>query len=412
MKRKLTILLFLALCLSQAAGCGNTTTETETTPQADDTETIATETTEDTTDQVDELPAEMDFGGATIGIASSVNVHYYGYLDVAESDENTTVLDQSIYERNRNVEERLNVKITEITDGADNVKKTFTNTVTAGDDTYSIAHLADRTVFNVGLDGYLLDIAKDMPYIDLTKAYWYADGNDVLQVGGKQLAVFGEMSLGTYDYTHLLAFNQDLVKEYGLTSPYTYYEEDNWTFDTFGELISSMYIDLDGNGTMDENDLYGYHTRQGFLFPLMYTAAGVKTVEQDGDGVPVFTAPGSQTLSDVYDWCSNVFYDQEQLVSAEKRQRLSHQVSHVPGKQGAHHRYDLLLRRRRPGNGQRLWDHCVSEIYSGAGSVLHLGRRWCQGHRHFADHGKQRGCGCTAGGHGYRILEERDPHVL
>lgn len=310
MKRNITILLLIALLLSQLAACGENTVETEQSSNTDNTTIEETEPTEDTAAQVDSLPADLDFGGATIGIASSVNVHYYGYMDVAESDENTTVLDQSIYERNRNVEERLNIKITEITDGADNVKKTFTNTVTAGDDTYSIAHLADRTVFNVGLDGYLLDIEKDMPYIDLSKEYWYAAGNDVLHVGGKQIAVFGEMSLGTYDYTHLLAFNQDILTEYGLTSPYTYYDEDNWTFDTFGELITSMYVDLDGNGTMDENDLYGFHTRQGFLFPLMYMAADIQTVEKDSNGTPVFTAASNEKLSDVYDWCSTIFYDQ------------------------------------------------------------------------------------------------------
>ena len=309
MKRRISILILLALCLTMTAGCGGTDAETAAVNADGSAETEPAETAEDTSAQVDELPADLDFGGATIGIASSVNVHFHGYMDVAEYDENTSVLDQSIYNRNRNVEERLNVKITEITDGSDNVTKTFKNTVTAGDDTYQIFHGADRVVFNVGLEGFLLDIAADMPYIDLEKEYWYADGNEVLNLGGKQLAVFGEMSLGTYDYTHLLAFNQDLIKEYGLTSPWDYYAEDNWTFDSFGTLVTSVYDDLDGNGTMDENDRYGFHTRQGFQFPLMYTAAGLKTVELNSDGIPEFVAPSVQAFSDVYDWCTTVFYD-------------------------------------------------------------------------------------------------------
>lgn len=309
MKRRISILLFLALCLSMtAAGCGGATAETEKTDAAV-TETEPAETTEDTSAQVDELPDGLDFGGASIGIASSVNVHFHGYMDVAEYDDTTSVLDQSIYNRNRNVEERLNIKITEITAASSDVTNTFKNTVTAGDDSYQIFHGADRVVFNTGLEGYLLDVAKDMPYIDLEKEYWYADGNDVLHVGGKQLAVFGEMSLGTYDYTHLLAFNQDLIREYSLTSPWDYYEEDNWTFDSFGTLITSVYDDLDGNGTMDDKDRYGFHTRQGFQFPLMYTAAGLKTVEMNNDGIPEFTAPSNQAFSDVYDWCTTVFYD-------------------------------------------------------------------------------------------------------
>jgi len=301
--------LLLALCMSMTAGCGGETEETDAVNTDVPAETEPAETTEDTSAQVDELPTDLDFGGATIGIASSVNVHFHGYMDVAEYDDTTSVLDQSIYNRNRNVEERLNVKITEITAASSDVTNTFENTITAGDDSYQIFHGADRVVFNTGLDGYLLDVAKDMPYIDLEKEYWYADGNEVLNVGGKQLAVFGEMSLGTYDYCHLLAFNQDLIKEYALTSPWDYYAEDNWTFDSFGTLITSVYDDLDGNGVMDENDRYGFHTRGGFQFPLMYTAAGLKTVEMNADGYPEFTAPSNQALSDVFDWCNSIFFD-------------------------------------------------------------------------------------------------------
>jgi len=309
MKRRISILLLLALCMSMTAGCGGETEETDAVNTDVPAETEPAETTEDTSAQVDELPTDLDFGGATIGIASSVNVHFHGYMDVAEYDDTTSVLDQSIYNRNRNVEERLNVKITEITAASSDVTNTFENTITAGDDSYQIFHGADRVVFNTGLDGYLLDVAKDMPYIDLEKEYWYADGNEVLNVGGKQLAVFGEMSLGTYDYCHLLAFNQDLIKEYALTSPWDYYAEDNWTFDSFGTLITSVYDDLDGNGVMDENDRYGFHTRGGFQFPLMYTAAGLKTVEMNADGYPEFTAPSNQALSDVFDWCNSIFFD-------------------------------------------------------------------------------------------------------
>jgi len=309
MKRRISIFLLLALCLSMTAGCGGETEETETGNTDVPAETEPAETAEDTSAQVDELPAGLDFGGATIGIGSSVAAHFYGYMDVASNEEGTTVLDEAIYLRNRNIEERLNVKITEFTDGADNVQKVFVNTITAGDDTYQIFHGADRRVFKVGVEGYLLDMASDMPYIDLEKDYWYAAGNEILAVGGKQLAAFGEMSLGTYDYCHLLAFNQDLIKEYALTSPWDYYAEDNWTFDSFGALVTSVYDDLDGNGVMDENDRYGFHTRGGFQFPLMYTAAGLKTVELNADGYPEFTAPANQVLSDVFDWCNSIFFD-------------------------------------------------------------------------------------------------------
>ena len=119
MKRRISILILLALCLTMTAGCGGTDAETDAENTVMPVETEPAETAEDTSAQVDELPADLDFGGATIGIGSSVAAHFYGYMDVATNEEGTTVLDEAIYLRNRNIEERLNVKITEFTDGAD-----------------------------------------------------------------------------------------------------------------------------------------------------------------------------------------------------------------------------------------------------------------------------------------------------
>ncbi len=309
-RRNLTHILLALLLTGNLMACGGGNAESENLTETTPTDTEAVETTPETLNDRDDLPADLDFAGATIGIASNVNVHYHGYLDVATNDENTTVLDEAIYNRNRNIEERLNLKITELTGPAANVESTFTNTVTAGDDTYSIAHMADRTAFAMGLEGYLQDMSAGLPYLDFSKAYWYEDGNAVLRVGGKQLAAFGEMSLGTYDYTHLLAFNQSLIAEYGLTSPYEHLENDTWTFDNFRGLITAVYDDLDGNGTMDENDRYGFHTRAGFLFPLMYNSAGLKTVVNDEDGIPKFNMSGNQAFVDVFDWCNQVFIDE------------------------------------------------------------------------------------------------------
>lgn len=311
MKKCVLILLLAAMLLS---GCGgNTTNDTSTDTESTTSTENSTDTTSETeTELHDDLPDGLDFGGAEIGICSSKGVVYNGNLDVAEYDENSSSLDQAIYNRNRDVEERLHIKITEfLAAGADEAKKTFVNTVTAGDDAYQILHQADRTVFNLGLQGYMLDLNVDIPYVDLNKPYWQKDGNEVLGMIGKQYGAFTELSLRPYDYTHLLVFNQDLIKEYNLANPHDYWRNNDWTFDHFGELITAVHDDLDGNGKFDENDRYGYHDRAGFLYPLMYTAAGLKTVIEDKDGKPVFNMPGNEDFQTIYDWCTRVFYDEQ-----------------------------------------------------------------------------------------------------
>ena len=308
-KRVFTVLLAAILLYGCNEGATNEdTTDTAFTVETENTESIAAET-----ELHDDLPDDLDFDGTEIGICSSQHVAFNGNLDVAEYDENSSALDQAIYDRNRNVEERLNVKIHEYLSaiGADDAGKVFTNSVTAGDDAYTILHQADRTVFSFGLKGYILDLNRDMPYIDLTKPYWQQDGNAGLGLMGKQYGAFTELSLRPYDYTHLLVFNQDLIREYSLANPHDYWRNNDWTFDRFEELITAVHVDLDGNGKFDKNDLYGYHDRKGFLYPLMYTAAGLKTVVADEDGRPVFNMPGNEAFQTIYDWCDRVFYKEK-----------------------------------------------------------------------------------------------------
>ncbi len=311
MKKRVLILLLAAMLLS---GCGgNTTNDTSTdTESTTPTENLTDKTAETETELHDDLPDDLDFDGTEIGICSSRSTAYTGNLDIAEYDENSSSLDQAIYNRNRNIEERLDVRISEfLASGAAEAEKTFVNTVTAGDNAYPILHQADRTVFSFGLKGYMLDLNRDMPYIDLTKPYWQQDGNAVLGLMGKQYGAFTELSLRPYDYTHLLVFNQDLIREYSLANPHDYWRNNDWTFDRFEELITAVHDDLDGNGKFDENDRYGYHDRAGFLYPLMYTAAGLKTVIEDKDGKPVFNMPGNEDFQTIYDWCTRVFYDEQ-----------------------------------------------------------------------------------------------------
>jgi len=314
MKRTVSLILLAAMLLSVLISCGDSAPAADDTSAADTTAAPAESTTETavpetTNNALDSLPEKMDFQGAAVSIISSTKPNCYGPMDVAEVDKNSTILEQSIYDRNRSVEERLKIKITETTGTEATLQKTFTTSAAAGDDAFQISQFADRINFAISLEGYHLDLAKDVPHVDLSKDYWFAKGNEVMSLGGKQYSAFGDMSLGTYDYTYLLGFNQKMLEENKLKSPYDYFKEDQWTFDNFAALAAAVKKDLNGDGVMDDNDRYGYQARDGAMYVLMYNAAGLKTVLQDKDGTPYFNVPNTQAFYDVYDWCRTNFIE-------------------------------------------------------------------------------------------------------
>ncbi len=307
MKRLLAFFLLLTMMLVPLTACGGGDT-----PEPAATTTTAIQDTQppETEDRSlkDDLPDDLDFKGAKIGIVSSTGTFFNGKMTVPTLDDVQTILDQAMYDRKAFVEDRLGVTFDEHLDKSANLKSLIQQCVQAGDATYDITHMADRVIFQMGLDGLLTEL-NSLPNIDLTKRYWSQEGNMVFNFFDKQYVAFGDISTGTYDYTHVLSLNQDLLTDYKMTSPYEYVKNDKWTSDKFREMIAAAVKDLDGNGVMDSKDQYGFHTRNAFLFPLMYTAAGFKTVKIDEKGEPKFDMKGNQNFEDIYDWCTEAFFD-------------------------------------------------------------------------------------------------------
>ena len=111
MKKKLSILLLLAMMLSAFAGCSDTTATEETDatdPAAQTTEAEAVETEEETMYLPDDLPADLNFDGTTVttfGWSGPVLVEFY------VEEQNGEIVNDAIFARNLAVEERLGIEL-------------------------------------------------------------------------------------------------------------------------------------------------------------------------------------------------------------------------------------------------------------------------------------------------------------
>ena len=167
MKRCISFFLLLTMFLLPLASCGGgETAETAATAAVPVQETEPPET-EDRSYK-DDLPDDLDFKGAKIGVVSSINTFFNGEMIVASLDDVQTILDQARYDRKAFVEDRLNISLSEFADKSDNCQKLIGQCVQAGDDLYDISHMADRVIFQMGLDGNLTEL-NTLPNIDLTK---------------------------------------------------------------------------------------------------------------------------------------------------------------------------------------------------------------------------------------------------
>ena len=68
----------------------------------------------------------------------------------------------------------------------------------------------------------------------------------------------GEISIIDELLVSVLLYSKDLAQNYNLPDFYTIVKESAWTLEKFLEFVNMVSVDLNGDGQMDENDMWGY----------------------------------------------------------------------------------------------------------------------------------------------------------
>ncbi|HHX54249.1 MAG TPA: hypothetical protein GX704_04995 [Clostridiales bacterium] len=280
-----SISAFLAIILVAAiiAGCGSegedpgvATASAETSP----------ETAEETTESDEpELP-DVDLGGKEYQFLARFGAFDYNEFWVYVEEMNGEVVNDAVFERNRAVEEKFNVKITALfKEDPDNYA---TKTVMAGDDSYFAVWDAKNSLSSGIQKHVYLDISH-LPYADYSAPYWDKNAVEQLSVANKLYMMPSDISMNNLIAPRYLYFNKRIMENYGLKSPYEYVADDTWTLDVFLPMVAAVSADLDGDGKMTREDEFGmlredYSANGNILYFLV--GCGIRATTNDEDGIP------------------------------------------------------------------------------------------------------------------------------
>lgn len=299
--RKTAALLLSAMLLSSLmAGCGSSQTGSETLSteqteaQSDETTAAGEETTE--TDPLNEF-ASLDFEGAAFRISALDRNSY----EIYSEEENGEVCNDAVFERNRKVEELLNI-VVEPKLIHNNTESDHQNEVTraslAGEDAYDLVALI---VYKAGtpITQGVFRRWNDIPYVDMTKPWWISRANEAFDVGGRQYAAVGDLGITSMLTTYGTFYNKTLAADYDMPDLYQTVYDGDWTIDKLDTLAAGVYSDLNGDGTHDSGDLYGYTAEQVINCDVMLASFGQPVISKDGDGLPYVTINTPKTVSAV-----------------------------------------------------------------------------------------------------------------
>jgi len=260
MKRNLcSAVLLVSLLASAVVSCGSDSTDTQTTDTPEttggDTAAVTEAVTEDPALR-DSLP-EADLGGAPFRMTifgTDLN-RPQTYVDAQDGN----IVNDAVYSKIRTVEERFNTDIvlTEMSYLEENHVTALKQAILAGDDSTDLAQGHDVNMANAAMEGLFIN-AHDIPHLDFTKPWWPAATTESMTVAGQMYLMCCNIGYNNLAQTRVMYFNKGLMQELDFAYPYQMVYDGKWTLDAMHTMSAQAYRDLNGNGSIDQDDRFGY----------------------------------------------------------------------------------------------------------------------------------------------------------
>ena len=263
MKKQLSGLCLLLAAVMAFPACGSgSSSAPETTASAPADTAAATTAAPETTLSAEELrlavPDDLPdkkFDGRKFTVISETYDKENQLVDELKGE----TYNDALFERNSRISERFDVKIGGVFyDKYQTTRSTIEQAVTSGDTT-SFNLIAEHMVASGGnaIAGYYLNW-YDVPHINFEKPWWAPSTREDLTMNKKAFLAVGDYLTILIRRTWVYLYNKELWKELKLEDPYTIVNQGKWTIDKVEEIADTTYADLNGNGTVDLGDRFGF----------------------------------------------------------------------------------------------------------------------------------------------------------
>ena len=297
-----SILLILFICIIVIAGCTNP-------PPLDSVDTtlpIGDETVEETTTEsfIPDVP-ESDFDGHTFTI---INIDYsipiWAQRDIYSEGQDGDIINDSVYQRNSVIEDRLNCTIAsmQVLDTIVELNKF----ISSGDSAVDFATVPLNRFSVIANTGGLVEYSN-LPYVNLDAPWWDSSSVASLSVANKLFAACSDITIMDKDATTGMVFNKKLADDYAIANLYDTVLSGNWTLDKLIELSAIVATDIDGNDVQDDNDIYGLLYQRDTMSSFLSGCGGL-IAEKDADDLPImtlYTPKNIDILDKLYDFLYN-----------------------------------------------------------------------------------------------------------
>ncbi|MCL2773702.1 MAG: extracellular solute-binding protein [Oscillospiraceae bacterium] len=257
----------------------------------------------------DALPSDLNFNGAQINLF--IQNDSWKQEEFVADTETGDVINDAVYRRNTAVEDRLNVKLNIILGPGwqswDSMASQIRKSIMAGDQSYDLIAGWSARIPALALDDLFMNL-YDLPYLDPSQTWWNQSMLTEMLLGGKLPFLCGDMTMSMISNCSVVYFNKSVQKDYSVPDLYQAVTDGKWTLDYMYSLTKDISKDLNGDGVMDDKDLYGIvleplNTADGFM-----QSSHIQMITDDSSGIPQLNIE-QEKLSNLVDKVYSLYYE-------------------------------------------------------------------------------------------------------
>ena len=300
MKKLISTILLITMLLSVLASCAkggngdNATSATDTTVATSASDGNAT-TEEVTTEAPEYVKPTADYTGKTFTFSSvkytNPNWIATAYVEASKPEINGDIINDSMYERIAATEETLGITVESNIYTNNN---SIMNMVMAGDYIADCIILEGLEFASVLPKNLLIDL-NDINTLDLSASWWDQNAVSALSLGGKLYGAVGDISPMGLLAANCVYVNRALLATAGLSDPAELVKSGKWTYDVMEEMGRVVAHDVNGDGKMDVEDIFGLDSE-----PIGYVAigsCGITYTAKDSNDMPIWALDEEKAVS-------------------------------------------------------------------------------------------------------------------
>lgn len=280
MKKLLPVILLTALVCGMFTSCnggasGGTDTKTES-------------MTENAGSDIERI----DLGGYEIRfLARGEGSGGFTCIDLYAEGMNGDRINDAVYERNSYLEETYNFKLrmtgvsVSVSGYAESPATIARTSVLAQEDVYDVVYDSMNQTAPLLQEKMLVDLYT-LPHVDFSKPYWDQSVNKDVSIGGKLYTTHGEHMLSVRAGLYSTFFNKQIADDLGLGDLYAIVRNNKWTVEKYYGLAKDVAADLNGDGKLGLEDLWGL-TSESFNALVFFEGAGEKITAKDNNDLPM-----------------------------------------------------------------------------------------------------------------------------